>query len=199
MNGQLFFLVGNSGSGKDSLLKEALAGWPEGTPSVKLPRRYITRPPHETEPFHSVTPKEFAKMKEDGKFCLTWHIYDLDYGVPTEILDWLEQGELVIVNVSRAIIPDARKQFPGLKVMFVTVPLEVSLSRIKSRARESEDDPVFKARVDRARKNQTLPGAEFVVDNTGALEIGAAKLRDYLLSFTKWHNKNNKNNKNNIT
>jgi ribose 1,5-bisphosphokinase len=185
MTGTLIIIVGNSGSGKDSLLKEALAGWPENKAKVKITRRYITRPPHETEPFHSVTPEEFATMKTNNKFCLTWHVYGLDYGVPNEISEWLEQGELVIVNVSRAVIPDARKIFPELKVIFVKVPFEVTLARIKSRARESEDDPVFKQRVDRARNNQDLPGAEFVVDNTGALEIGAAKLRDYLLSFTK--------------
>ena len=34
--GQLFFLVGNSGSGKDSLLAEALKLWPKDLPTVKI-------------------------------------------------------------------------------------------------------------------------------------------------------------------
>jgi ribose 1,5-bisphosphokinase len=183
--GQLFFLVGNWGSGKDSLLKEALLHWPEDLSLVKIPKRYITRPPHETEPFYSVTKKEFEELKENGIFCLTWHIYDLDYGVPYTIVEWLEKGEIVVVNVSRTIIPDAREQFPDLKVLFVEVPYEITLARIKNRGREAEDDPVFKARVDRARKNQTLPEADFIIENTAALEIGGEKLRNYLVQFAK--------------
>ena len=183
--GQLLFLVGNSGSGKDSLLKEALGGWPADVAPIKIPRRYITRPPHETEPFHPVTPEEFKKLDEEGKFCLTWHVYGLDYGVPAEIIEWLNNGDIVVVNVSRAIIEDAIKKFPDLKVMFVKVPFEVTMARMKSRGRESEEDPVVKQRVERARNNQDLPIASFVVENVGPLEEGGGKLRDYLLSFTK--------------
>ncbi|MCK5346936.1 MAG: hypothetical protein KAR20_26185 [Candidatus Heimdallarchaeota archaeon] len=183
--GQLFFLVGNSGSGKDSLLKAALEAWPSNLPSIKIPRRYITRPPHETEIFHSITPKEFQKMKLAGKFCFTWHIYDLDYGVPHEILQWLQQDALVVVNVSRKIIPEARREFPTLKVIFVKVPFEITLERIKHRGREDPSDPVFQERVSRARKLEHFSDADFVVDNSGDLKIGATQLRDYLLSFSK--------------
>ena len=184
-SGHLFFLVGNSGSGKDSLLREAMEQWPENYCPVRIPQRYITRPPHETEPFISVTSKEFKTMKQEGKFCLSWHIYDLDYGVPLEVLDWLKNGDLVVVNVSRSIIPEARKQYPELKVIFVQVPFEITLGRIKSRGRESEDDPVFKARVERARSHQSMPDADFIVGNIGALEIGGKKLKDYLIRFAK--------------
>jgi ribose 1,5-bisphosphokinase len=185
IQGQLIFLVGNSGSGKDSLLKAALENWPEDIPEVRIPRRYITRPPHETEPFYSVSEEEFHKLDNQGKFCLTWHIYDLYYGVPKEILDWIDQGALVVVNVSRSIISEAKMKYPNLKVIFVKVPFEVTLQRIKSRGRESEDDPVFQKRVERARKNQDFPTADFIVDNAGDLLIGASKLREYLLSLTK--------------
>ena len=44
---------------------------------------------------------------------------------------------------------------------------------------------LFKERVECARNKQTLSGADFVVDNTGALEIGAKKMPDYLLQFAK--------------
>jgi len=181
--GQLFFLVGNSGSGKDSLLKEALDKWPQDLPPVKIPRRYITRPPHETEPFHSVSPKEFQKMKKKGKFCFTWHIYDLDYGVPHEILQWLQHGALVVVNVSRKIIPDARREFPTLKVIFVKVPFAITLDRIKKRGREDPSDPIFQERVARARKMEDFSDVDFIVNNSGDLQIGATQLRNYLLTF----------------
>lgn len=183
-SGQLFLIVGNSGSGKDALLKEVLKRWPASARPVRVPQRYITRPAHDSEPFYSVTPDEFAALKRRGKFCLTWHVYDADYGVPAAILDRLAEGSSVIVNVSRDIIPQARQLVGNLKVIFVAVPLEITLQRISARKRESEDDPGFVQRMARAKANQTLAEADFVVDNSVPLDEAAEKLLEYMLSCT---------------
>ncbi|UYP45089.1 Ribose 1,5-bisphosphate phosphokinase PhnN [Candidatus Lokiarchaeum ossiferum] len=182
LNKKLFLLVGNSGSGKDSLINEVVKTWPSNLPQIRIPHRYITRPPHETEPFHSVTKETFDQLQRDNKFCLSWHIYGLDYGVSCEILDWLNRGHIVVINVSRSIIDHARKRFPYLKVIFVKVPFAITLERIKNRGRESENDPVFRDRVERARKNQDFLTADFIVKNEGPLEIGVQKLRNYLIN-----------------
>ena len=182
-SGQLFLIVGNSGSGKDSLLEKVTARWPSSTGKLRIPRRYITRPAHKSEPFIAVTVKDFEILEQEGKFCLSWHVYDTYYGVPATIINWLQQGDAVIVNVSRAIIPMARQMMPGLKVIFVSVPLEATLQRIKSRNRESLNDPGFKQRLERAQENQTLADADFVVDNSGSLEAAADELVNYMLSF----------------
>ena len=182
-NGQLFLLVGNSGSGKDTLLKAVLQGWPASARPLRIPRRYITRPAHKSEPFIPVTSEEFTDLNRRGKFCLSWHVYDTHYGVPRTAIKWLQAGDPVIVNVSRAIIPRARQLLPGLKVIFISVPLEVTLQRIKSRKRESLNDPGFQQRLVRARENQTLPDADFVLDNSGSLKAAVDELMKYLLSF----------------
>ena len=182
-SGQLFLIVGNSGSGKDSLLKEVLQRWPASATPIRIPQRYITRPTHKSEPFISVTSEDFEDLKQRGKFCLTWHVYDTDYGVPVAMIKWLQQGDAVIVNVSRKIIPQARQRIPDLKVIFVSVPLEVTLLRIKARSRESEDAPGFQQRLARAMENQTLTKADFVVDNSQSLETAAGELLDYMLSL----------------
>ena len=182
-SGQLFLIVGNSGSGKDALLNEVLKRWPASARPIRLPQRYITRPAHGSEPFISVTPEKFAALKQRGKFCLSWNVYDTDYGVPAAILEWLDEGSSVIVNVSRESIPQARQLVKDLKVIFVAVPLAISLQRISARKRESEDDPVFKQRIARAKANQTFAEADFVVDNSVPLDEAAEKLMDYLLSF----------------
>ena len=98
--GQLFLIVGNSGSGKDTLLKEVLRQWPGSARPIRIPQRYITRPTHASEPFISVTSDEFEDLKHAGKFWLTWHVYNTAYGIPVTIFDGLKQGDSVIVNVS---------------------------------------------------------------------------------------------------
>ena len=50
-SGQLFLIVGNSGSGKDSLLQEVLQRWPASAKPIRIAQRYITRPAHKSEPF----------------------------------------------------------------------------------------------------------------------------------------------------
>ena len=181
-SGQLSLIVGNSGSGKDTLLKEVLRLWPGSTRPIRIPQRYITRPAHASEPFISVISENFEDLKQQGKFLLTWHVYDTDYGVPVTIINWLKQGDSVIVNVSRKIIPQARQLISDLKVIFVSVPMEVTLKRIKARSRESEDNPVFQQRLIRAQENQTLDNADFVVDNSVPLQTAAEELLNYMLS-----------------
>ncbi|NMC04431.1 MAG: dephospho-CoA kinase [Candidatus Lokiarchaeota archaeon] len=180
--GTMFLLVGNSGSGKDSILAWAREHWSCPKKPLIVAQRYITRPESpETEKFISVTKEEFGKMDKNGDFLLEWISYDMHYGVKKEILDELERGSLVVVNVSRQIIDEARRRFPGTRVIFVQVPIDTIVKRIVDRGRESDEQ--VKARVQRAKENETLPGADFVVENTGTIEEGGKKLLSYLASF----------------
>ena len=178
----LFLIVGNSGSGKDSILANARDNWAKEKPALIVPSRYITRPESpETEKYHSVSVEKFKKMEEAGKFALKWISYGIHYGVSKDILRELEDGNLVIVNVSRQIIDLSRKNFPGVKVIFVKVPLDILLSRIRERGRETEEQ--IQKRVERAKKNVDLPGADFVLENIGTIEDAGNKLMRYLERF----------------
>jgi ribose 1,5-bisphosphokinase len=184
LSGILFLLVGNSGSGKDTLLRWALDHWPEELPPVLVPQRAITRPPSpDTEDFRSVTPEEFKDMSENGEFALQWVSYDLEYGVPKSIDDHLAQGYPVVANVSRDIIPEARQKYTNLKVIFVHVPFEMLEERLESRGREKDED--IERRLSRAQMNQDLPDADFVVENVSTVDEGGQQLLDVLISAVK--------------
>ncbi|MHA1309476.1 MAG: phosphonate metabolism protein/1,5-bisphosphokinase (PRPP-forming) PhnN [Candidatus Helarchaeota archaeon] len=177
----LFLIVGNSGSGKDSLIKEVKKLYPNNLKELKIPIRVITRPPSpETEDFESIDEKSFLKLKNNGVFALSWHIYGLYYGIKKEIDNWLSNGHPVLINVSRKIIPLARKRYPNVKVIFVKVPFEITKKRLEERGRENKK--LMKSRLKRARKNQDLPTADFVIDNSGDLEQTAKRLLNYMLS-----------------
>ena len=47
--GTLFLVIGNSGSGKDSIIYGAAKKYPQNLKQVHIVKRYITRPPSETE------------------------------------------------------------------------------------------------------------------------------------------------------
>ncbi|MFX0030198.1 MAG: phosphonate metabolism protein/1,5-bisphosphokinase (PRPP-forming) PhnN, partial [Candidatus Hermodarchaeota archaeon] len=109
--GTLFLVVGNSGSGKDSIISGVINKYPSNLKQLYAPKRYITREPSEFEDNIAITPEEFRKMEMNGKFALKWQIYGLNYGIPIEIESQLEKGHSVIINVSRTIVKEARKKY----------------------------------------------------------------------------------------
>ena len=182
-SGTLFLVVGNSGSGKDSIIKAVLERYPSDLKSIRLTQRYITRPPSEDEDNISINPEEFRKMSKQGKFALEWHIYGLDYGVPIEIDSWLKNGHPVIVNVSRTIVKKACEIYGNLKIIFIEVPFEITLKRLKARARESGKK--LEERIERAKKNQKFSEADFIVDNSEELENAINQFLNYLVSVAR--------------
>ncbi len=185
--GFLILIVGNSGSGKDAIVQALLQQWPSSFPPLRIAQRFITRPPHPSEPFISVSFEEFQALLKQNKFIFSWHIYDLDYGVPYEVLDYANRGEIVIINVSRTILQEARLRYPQIKIIFVKVPLVITMERMKSRQRESPSDPQFQERLARARENQDLVDVDCVVDNSGTLQYAVQQLHEYLVGLITNH------------
>ncbi|KKK42077.1 hypothetical protein LCGC14_0882970 [marine sediment metagenome] len=181
--GFIFLLVGNSGSGKDSIISGVMSKYPSSLKKLYSPKRYITRPPSEFEENISLIHEEFKDMQKKGSFALEWHIYGLNYGVSVEIEEWLKNGHPVIINVSRIIVEKAREKYKNIRVIFVEVPLDITIKRLKNRKRET--DELLKERIDRARKNQKFPEADFIVDNSGDLDFAINQCLNYLESVIK--------------
>lgn len=181
--GILILVVGNSGSGKDSIIKGVVEKFPKSKMTIHLAQRYITRPPSEFEGNISISPNEFKEMEEKNLFALNWHIYGLNYGVSIKIDKWLENGDLVLVNVSRTIVEETRKIYKNIKVVFIEVPFEISLKRLKERGRENEQQ--LNMRIERARKNKSFPAADYVIDNSKDLEYAIKQFLEYIKTITK--------------
>lgn len=177
----LFLIIGNSGAGKDSLIRAIQKNYPSTIKKPKIPKRVVTRRSSHTEDNESVGVDTFIEMKEAGAFVLDWQSYDNYYGVRTEIQDWLEDGYPVIVNVSRDIIEKARSIFPNMKVVFVRVPIDITVNRIIDRGRESYEEVL--ERVVRAQEHQDYPGADFKINNVRSLEETSKLIIDYITSI----------------
>jgi len=184
--GTLFLVVGNSGSGKDSIIKGISKKYPANLKEVCIPKRYITRKASETENNIMISPSEFKEKSNKGLFALEWKIYGLLYGIPIEIDEWLKNGHPVIINVSRTVIEKACEIYQNTKVVFIEVPFEIILKRL--REREREDDIQLKQRIERARKNQTFPAADFIIDNSGKLDNAIDQFLNYIIKVLESKN-----------
>jgi len=176
MAGRLIYLIGPSGSGKDSLLDAARPRLAER--GCRIVRRVITRSAEAVgEAAQGVSPEQFAAMAAEGAFALNWHANGLSYGIPREVDDWLAAGDDVLVNGSRGHLAQTRLRYPTLLVVLLTVDQAVLRQRLLARGRESLAD-IDQRLARNARFAEGLSAAPevFLLDNSGQLEHTVERL-----------------------
>ena len=172
---RLIWLIGPSGSGKDSLLNALREAPP---PNLLIAHRYITRAADAGGENHiALTETAFARRAAQGLFALHWTAHGLHYGLGLEIDLWLQRGHDVLVNGSRHHLPQAQARYGArLLPLCLTVSPEVLAARLRQRGRESESE--IAQRLDRAA-HAPPPGCR-LLNNNGALSHTLLQLRQLL-------------------
>lgn len=165
-SGTFVAVVGPSGAGKDSLIgyaRERLAG----DPGFVFVRRIVTREADAAlEDHDSWTPDRFARAEAEGLFALSWQAHGLGYGLPGEIDVNIAAGRVVVANISRRSVDDARARFANCRIISVTAPREVLAERLAARGRESLSE--VEARLE--RPDRPISGTEICeIENAGRL------------------------------
>jgi ribose 1,5-bisphosphokinase len=177
MAGRLIYLIGPSGSGKDSLLDAARERLAER--GCRIVRRVITRSAEAVgEAALGVSAQQFAGMEAQGAFALSWHANGLSYGIPREIDDWLAAGQDVLVNGSRGYLHNTRERYPDMLAVLLTVNPAVLRQRLLARGRESVAE-IDQRLARNARFNEQLLAEDpnvHVLDNSGPLEHTVERL-----------------------
>lgn len=146
--GRLYYLIGPSGAGKDSLIHYARERI--GSAPVLFAHRYITRRADAGGENHvAVSSSEFARMRNADLFALHWQANGLEYGVGNEVERWLAAGLDVVVNGSRTHLESAARRFATLCPVLIEVSEEVLAERLHSRGRETPAE--IRARIARSR------------------------------------------------
>jgi ribose 1,5-bisphosphokinase len=136
---ELFYVIGASGVGKDSLLGYARNQLPADAPVVFV-HRYITRPQEAGGENHvALSEQEFRVRMSRGCFAMQWYSHQTWYGIGIEIEQWLAQGLNLVVNGSRAYLDEAASNYPELTPVLITAELELLRRRLQNRGRESVD------------------------------------------------------------
>jgi ribose 1,5-bisphosphokinase len=173
-DGRLYYLVGASGSGKDSLLRYARERL-GGKPRVVFAHRYITRAVELNGENHiQVSPAEFAARLDGGLFAMHWDSHGHRYGIGCEIDLWLARGCRVVVNGSRAYLAEARRRYPQLAAIWIEVSAAVLDRRLQARGRESAAE--IAARVERAAQFSSVRLGLPVIRNDGPLPAAGDQL-----------------------
>ncbi len=176
MQGRLIYLMGPSGSGKDSLLHAARA--PLEAHGCRFARRVITRSAESVgEDALGVTPDEFERLQGEGAFALSWHANGLAYGIPREPLISTSWPALSQSSISRGHLEVARQRYPQLLAILLQVDEAVLRQRLLARGRETPEQ--IEQRLARSRSFAVVGGASAatvaqehicVLDNSGPLQ-----------------------------
>lgn len=164
--GKLIYLVGPSGSGKDTLL--------EGLKQNKLSnlyiaRRFITRAVDKKNEAHiAIDQLQFDEYVKKQFFSLYWFANGLSYGISQSINFACEEGYHSLVNGSREYVPKLLTKYPEAIIVNVQVSLESLKQRLVERNRETPAEIAH--RLQRATLAYFLPENTYHLNNDGPLQ-----------------------------
>ncbi|ADG92012.1 guanylate kinase/L-type calcium channel region [Arcobacter nitrofigilis DSM 7299] len=128
---QIVLIVGASGVGKDTLLKNL-----QNKIQANFVTRYITRKPDENENNYYIDEITFEKLKKDDFFISTWEAHNNKYAIAKNQI----KNGLNIISISRGAIKEFEDNFKNVTTIEITLPKEILYKRLKNRARENEEE-----------------------------------------------------------
>jgi len=180
---ELFYIMGASGAGKDTLMQYARHQLGD-TVQVVFARRYITRPAdYGTEHHIPLSIKEFADRHRKGFFALAWDSHGFSYGIDQQTTSHLGQGKHVIMNGSRSHLEQAAAQFNELHPVLIQASDALLQHRMRQRGRETEKQ--IEKRIEHSKKLQTIrhPKLSLILNNS-TIEHAGTQLLNLLLART---------------
>ena len=174
----LFYVMGASGVGKDSLLKYARESISDDA-SIVFAHRYITRPSDAGGENHiALSEREFSERNRQDCFSMSWQSHGNSYGIGSEIDQWLESGLNVVVNGSRSYFPHAIKRYENIIPILVCADKLRLAERLIKRGREDAQEVQNRLNLSDSQKYQLDHPALTRIENNGELaEAGNALVK----------------------
>lgn len=174
ISGGLFYIIGASGAGKDSLIHTVcdLAQPPD---HLRIAPRYITRPASVIDRHIEISEPAFRARRDAGEFLFDWSAHGFEYAISADVLAWVAAGQRVLVDGSRAYLEQARAGYPGLQVIGIDARLESLPGRLQQRGRE--DEAAIAERLQRNVAYQScLDQVDWRIENNWGIEHAAAQM-----------------------
>lgn len=179
--GILILVAGPSGAGKDTLIEAARRQF-SGQPDVHFPMRIITRKGSPAEDNRKLTQAQFDAALGAGDFFLSWRAHGLSYALGRDVRMALENGDVVVANISRQVIGEAFRRWPRAHFVHVTASREILRQRLMARGREGTDD--IERRIARRADFDLPPGVTYSeIDNSGDLAEAADQFIDIVSNY----------------
>lgn len=182
----LFILSGPSGSGKDTILKEALKRHPEIKLSISTITRAMRQGEIEGEKYHFISREEFEEQLSKDMFLEHNVFVGNYYGTPRgPVEECLAAGTDMIVEIDVNGAKQVKEKMPQAISIFIMPPsFEVLKKRLSRRGTESEE-LVAKRLGEAIREIKCAYDYDYIVINDDLDEAVEALLSVILCERTK--------------
>jgi len=168
-NGVFVAVVGPSGSGKDTILSYARERL-QHRPEFHFVRRIVTRAAAgDTEEHDTLNEQAFDAALQSGAFSLHWDAHGLRYALPKSVDHHVENGSVVIANVSRSTLGELGSIYANVRIVHLNVERQVLARRLAQRGRE--DAAAIEERLRRSAQAIAHRDGAIMLDNSGPVEI----------------------------
>jgi len=164
--GLIVVISAPSGAGKTTLLKRLLQTSPSFTPSVSFTTRSSRKNEIEGVDYYFVSPEEFQKIRQEGKFVEWAQVHGQLYGTSIDFLNEAIKAEKdVILEVDVKGGTQIKKRYPQAVLIFLLPPSWQELQR-RLGNRATEETKKTRERIQRAKKEiMYIPSYDYVVVN----------------------------------
>jgi guanylate kinase len=181
----LFVISAPSGAGKTTIIRELFRALPDLSFSVSATTRKKRESETEDKDYHFLTVEEFNRKKDNDEFIETEDVHGNLYGtLKSEIEPFLQSGDHLIFDVDVKGALSIRKFYPAAVLIFIDVPAEELIRRLKGRKTELDEE------IDRRTSRIMMEVEEktkfdHIVDNSKGVSEAVNEVKRIILSHSK--------------
>lgn len=146
--GALFVVTGASGTGKTTLVRQAMGAIPHLSFSVSATTRAPRRGELDGRDYHFVSPERFQALLDQGAFLEWAEVYGSRYGtLRSPVEQALEQGDSILLDIDTHGAAQVRRRWPDPVTIFI-LPPSLSALEQRLRARSTDSEQVIQRRME---------------------------------------------------
>lgn len=181
----LFVISAPSGAGKTTIIRELFKVLPELNFSVSATTRKKREYEIEGKDYHFLSVEEFNRRKDNHEFIETEEVHGNLYGtLKREVEPFLNGTSHLVFDVDVKGALSIKSFFPGAVLIFIDVPVDELIKRLKGRKTESDEE--IKKRTSRIMMEiEEKPKFDHIVDNSKGLDEAVNEVKRIILSKSK--------------
>lgn len=181
----LFVISGPSGAGKTTIIKELFRNVADLAFSVSATTRKQREGEIQDKDYHFLTMEEFNDKKRKGEFVEFEEVFGNYYGtLKSEVEKYLNSTSHLIFDVDVNGALSIKKIYGDAVTIFIDVPEDELIKRLKSRNTESEEE-IEKRALRIKMEIQQKSKFDYAVDNSKGVENAVNEIRKIINKYTK--------------
>jgi guanylate kinase len=174
-----------SGAGKTTIIKELFKSMPNLAFSVSATTRNKRENETEGRDYYFLSSEEFKKKIDRGEFAEFEEVHGNYYGtLKSEIGKFVDGGKHLIFDVDVMGALSIKKLYPSSVLIFIDVPVEELMRRLKNR--KTENDEQIEKRASRIMLEIEMKDKfDHIVDNSKGLDEAVDNAKKIIEKYNK--------------